>query len=104
MNRKPVIDSMSFEGLQPSDNISSKIEFKDVTFAYQSRLGSPVIKNLSLVISSGDFVAIVGSSGSGKSTIISLLLRHYDPDNGGLFLDNINLKDLNVRWLRSKIG
>ena len=63
-----------------------------------------VCKGYNFTIEPGQMVALVGPSGSGKSTIINLLLRFYDPISGDLFMDGVNIKDLNVRWLRSQIG
>jgi ATP-binding cassette subfamily B (MDR/TAP) protein 1 len=102
--RKPSIDSMSLEGLHPSGEVKGKIEFMDVTFSYPSRNEICVLNGLNLTVEPGEHVALVGSLGSGKSTIISLLLRHYDPNSGSVLLDGRDLRDLNVRWLRSKIG
>jgi ABC-type multidrug transport system fused ATPase/permease subunit len=57
-----------------------------------------------LTIESGETVALVGASGSGKSTIVNLLLRFYDPQSGAITLDGRDIKSLNIRWLRSEIG
>jgi ATP-binding cassette subfamily B (MDR/TAP) protein 1 len=95
---------MSLEGLKPSEENHGKIELKDVVFAYPSRPDLIVYDCLNLTIESGTHVALVGASGSGKSTVVSLLLRHYDPCGGQILLDGRDYRDLNVRWLRSKIG
>ena len=63
-----------------------------------------VLRGLDLSVSSGQTLALVGPSGCGKSTIVSLIERFYDPLGGGLLLDGTDLKDLNIRWLRSKIS
>jgi ATP-binding cassette subfamily B (MDR/TAP) protein 1 len=81
-----------------------RIELKNVSFTYPTRPDVRVCKGYSLCIEAGETIALVGPSGSGKSTIINLLLRFYDPDQGEVLLDGHNLKDLNVRWLRSQIG
>jgi ATP-binding cassette subfamily B (MDR/TAP) protein 1 len=101
---KPLIDSMSLDGLKPTDKVTGTIELQNIVFAYPSRPGTIVCNHITLTIESGDSLAFVGASGSGKSTIISLLLRHYDPCAGNIILDGRSLRDLNVRWLRSKIG
>ncbi len=62
------------------------------------------MKHLSLKIKAGQTVALVGSSGCGKSTCIQLLQRFYDPLNGSISLDGIDLKQLNLKWLRTQIG
>ena len=63
-----------------------------------------MLKNLNISIPKGKFTAIVGLSGSGKSTIVQLLERFYDPVEGDIFLDGHNIKDLNVKFLRSCLG
>src|SRR4030088_1974162 len=63
-----------------------------------------VLKNVSMTIPSGKFTAVVGPSGSGKSTILQLLERFYDPVEGQVFLDGHNIRDLNVKFLRSCMG
>ena len=77
------------------------IEYRNVTFSYGS---TPVINNVNLKIPAGATVALVGQSGSGKSTIADLLPRFYDVDSGGIYVDGINIKDLNVYDLRSFMG
>ncbi|CAF4354164.1 unnamed protein product, partial [Rotaria sordida] len=76
----------------------------NVTFTYPARQETSVLNNLSLKISSGKTVALVGASGCGKSTIIQLIQRFYDPDQGRVLLDGKDIKTLNVAWLRSHIG
>lgn len=80
------------------------IHFKDITFSYPTRSDSLIFDNLQLEITPGLMVAVVGSSGSGKSTLASLLLRLYDPQEGGVFVDGYNVKDLNPVWLKRHIG
>lgn len=77
------------------------IEYRNVTFSYGS---TPVINNVNLKIPAGATVALVGQSGSGKSTMADLLPRFYDVDSGGIYVDGINIKDLNVYDLRSFMG
>ena len=81
-----------------------KIEFKDVTFAYPTKPKQKILKNLSLVINPGEQAALVGYSGSGKSTIIQLIERYYDVNEGEILIDDINIKDYNLYELRRKIG
>ncbi|MBD2539493.1 ABC transporter ATP-binding protein [Coleofasciculus sp. FACHB-SPT36] len=86
----------------PVASVRGEMELKDVTFAYNGR--NPVIQNLSLHIPAGKTIAIVGSTGSGKSTLVKLLLRLYEIQSGTVTLDGIELRDLKLRDLRSCIG
>ena len=104
INRKPLIDGLSDEGLKPNEKPKGKISIDSVVFAYPSRPQFDVCKGYNLEIESGETVALVGASGSGKSTVINLLLRFYDPQQGEIRLDGINIRDLNIRWLRANIG
>ena len=81
-----------------------KIEFRNVTFAYPTKPKQKILKNLSLKINPGEHVALVGYSGSGKSTIIQLIERFYDVNDGEVLIDDINIKDYNLFELRRKIG
>ncbi|MEG4804157.1 ABC transporter ATP-binding protein [Microcoleus sp. ARI1-B5] len=83
-------------------HFSSEIYFDDVTFSYSQDRGG--VKNLSLKIRQGDFAVFVGQSGAGKSTIVNLLTRFYDPDKGRILFDGIDLRYTTVRSLRSQIG
>ena len=80
------------------------IEFKNVDFSYPSKSDVQIFKNLCFKIPSGKVVAFVGYSGSGKTTITSLIQRFYDPNNGEIKINSINLKDLDIKWLRKNIG
>ena len=82
--------------------ITGEVRFTNVTFGYEPK--TPVVKNLSLKAAAGETIAIVGGTGAGKTTIINLLERFYDPDQGQIFLDDNNLKDLDVHFLREQIG
>ncbi|CAE6541707.1 unnamed protein product [Rhizoctonia solani] len=104
IDRVPPIDSLSDEGLKPESSGPGKIELRNVVFDYPSRPDVHILKDLTLTFEAGKTAALVGASGSGKSTIISLIERFYDPLSGSVLLDGINLKDLNVRWLRSQVG
>ncbi|QYX33918.1 ABC transporter ATP-binding protein [Sphaerospermopsis torques-reginae] len=86
----------------PVELVRGAVEFKNVTFAYKDR--PPVIKNLSLEIPAGNTIAVVGSTGSGKSTLVKLLLRFYEAQHGKITLDGVNLQSLNLRDLRRCIG
>jgi ABC-type multidrug transport system fused ATPase/permease subunit len=104
IERKPLIEGMSEDGLKPTDDVRGRVHVKDLYFAYPSRPEAIIARGYNLLIDPGEYLAIVGSSGSGKSTLVSLLLRFYDPMNGGIYLDGRDIRNLNVRWLRSKIG
>lgn len=99
----PRIDAFNDRGLKMS-KVTANIRFEHVTFSYPTRCAVPVIRNLSFELNQGQTVAICGRTGSGKSTIINLLLRFYDPQEGCIYLNNCNIRDLNVSWLRSLIG
>jgi ATP-binding cassette subfamily B (MDR/TAP) protein 1 len=103
IDRVPTIDSADPGGLKP-ERCEGRITFENVKFSYPSRPDVPVVKELSLTIEAGTTVALVGASGSGKSTVISLVERFYDPLSGVVKLDGVDLKQLNVKWLRSQIG
>jgi ABC-type sugar transport system ATPase subunit len=102
IDRTSTIDPMSTSGLQPDDCVGN-IELQDVVFAYPSRPDSQVLNGLSLSIPAKKTTALVGASGSGKSTIVALLERWYDQKAGTITLDGRNIRDLNLRYLRTKI-
>lgn len=91
------------KSLKPA-TMTGNINFQNVSFHYPTRTEINVIDNFNLEISSGTTTALVGSSGSGKSTVLALLQRFYDLNGGNITIDNINITDLNLQWLRSKIG
>ena len=80
------------------------ITFKDVSFSYPTKKSIKVINNFNIDIKPGKNIAIVGSSGSGKSTLTNLILRFYDVDEGEILINGINIKDINLSWLRKNIG
>ncbi|XP_050207914.1 ABC transporter B family member 15-like [Mercurialis annua] len=99
----PVIDNEDKKG-KILPHIRGEIEFKEVKFSYPSRPDSPILKGLNLKVQAGKTVGLVGGSGSGKSTIISLLERFYDPVSGNILIDGCKIKKLQLQWLRSQIG
>lgn len=101
--RRSKVDPQGDEGLIPA-TFEGKIEFRNVWFAYPARPEVYALKDLSFEILPGQQVGVCGESGSGKSTIIQLLLRFFDPTKGAVFLDGKDLREYNVRWLRSKMG
>jgi ATP-binding cassette subfamily B (MDR/TAP) protein 1 len=105
IDRVPPIDSASPAGLTPdASSIQGHISLRDVCFNYPSRADVPVLQGINLEFPAGKTSALVGASGSGKSTIIALIERFYDPLSGSVYFDGIDIKDLNIRWLRSHIG
>ena len=86
----------------PVGNIKGEIVFEDITFAYRDRL--PVVKHLTLKVPAGQTIAIVGSTGSGKSTLVKLLLRLYEVTRGSITLDGIDIRELYPQDLRQGIG
>ena len=103
LDRVPVIDNNSNDGVEPESCVGT-IAFKGVRFYYPQRPDVVVFRSLDLDVLAGTSVALVGSSGSGKSTIVGLTLRFYDPVAGNVLLDGRRLTSLNIRWLRSHIG
>lgn len=99
----PKIDSDSMEGLI-LEKISAEVEFKHVQFAYPSRPESLIFEDFNLKVPAGKTVALVGVSGSGKSTVVALLQRFYDPIGGEILLDGVVSDKLQLKWLRAKMG
>ncbi|MDP8963422.1 MAG: ABC transporter ATP-binding protein/permease [Cyanobacteriota bacterium] len=96
------IEMHSGERSLPVAQVKGHLELRDVTFAYNGR--TPVIQHLSLDIPAGKTIGIVGSTGSGKSTLVKLLLRLYEIQGGTITLDGIELRELTLKDLRSCIG
>lgn len=84
------------------ESFESRINYQNVTFAYNKRIN--VIKNVSFEVNKGDVVALVGPSGAGKSTLFDLLPRFYDPQEGQITIDGINIKDISLDSLRGLLG
>ncbi|XP_075072541.1 ATP-dependent translocase ABCB1-like [Mixophyes fleayi] len=103
INKHRPIDSSSKEGHKP-DHLTGHIEFKNIHFSYPSRPDIQILKGLSLKVPAGKTIALVGSSGCGKSTTIQLLQRFYDPSVGEVTVDGHDVRTLNVQWLRENIG
>uniref|UniRef100_A0A803LSZ3 Uncharacterized protein n=1 Tax=Chenopodium quinoa TaxID=63459 RepID=A0A803LSZ3_CHEQI len=103
INRVPDIDSEKMDGLT-LDNISGEVDFKNVSFTYPSRPDSIIFRDFSLQVPAGKTVALVGGSGSGKSTAVALLQRFYNPLGGEILLDGVSIDKLQLKWLRSQMG
>eukprot|EP00670_Eutreptiella_braarudii_P008285 CAMPEP_0174306188 /NCGR_PEP_ID=MMETSP0810-20121108/285_1 /TAXON_ID=73025 ORGANISM="Eutreptiella gymnastica-like, Strain CCMP1594" /NCGR_SAMPLE_ID=MMETSP0810 /ASSEMBLY_ACC=CAM_ASM_000659 /LENGTH=975 /DNA_ID=CAMNT_0015412821 /DNA_START=86 /DNA_END=3015 /DNA_ORIENTATION=- len=91
------------QGIKP-DTLKGAVEFCNVTFAYPMRRDAPVLKGVSFKVEAGSCVGLVGPCGCGKSTIFNLLMRFYDPQEGVILLDGIDLREYNVSWLREHMG
>jgi len=85
-----------------TSKISGNIAFKDVTFSYDNE--ESVLKNINFEVEKGDIVALVGHSGAGKTTIVNLIPRFYDPNSGNIEIDSIDVKNYSIKNLRSQIG
>ncbi|KAH7568643.1 hypothetical protein ACOSQ2_011985 [Xanthoceras sorbifolium] len=103
IKRKPKIDPYDTSGIT-LENIEGEIELRNVYFRYPARPDVQIFSGFSLHVPSGTTTALVGQSGSGKSTVISLLERFYDPDSGEVHIDGVDIKKLQLRWIREKIG
>ncbi|KAG1709667.1 hypothetical protein DVH05_020323 [Phytophthora capsici] len=103
IDRVPAIDATSTAGtVLPS--VEGDIHFKNLTFAYPSRPDASIYRDYNLSVRRGQTVALVGASGSGKSTAIALLERFYDPSSGVVTLDGHDVRSLSLPWLRDRIS
>ena len=89
---------------QELKQVEGVVELRDVTFAYPARPDKPVFEGFNLVVPAGAKIALVGESGSGKSTVVQLIQRFYDPQGGQVFLDGVDVRSLQLRWMRSQMG
>ena len=89
-------------GSKTLSSVKGRIVFDNVSFVYPD--GTPALHNVSFVVEPGTSLALVGPSGAGKSTIADLFLRFYEPSDGKITVDGVDIKDLDVKWLRSQIG
>ena len=102
IERKPLIDADA-EGDSKS-HLNGEIEFRNVHFSYPARPEVEVLKGIHFTCKPGKTVALVGASGSGKSTIVQLLERYYTKNSGQIFIDGKKIESYNIHWLRSQIG
>ncbi|KAL8036237.1 hypothetical protein ABFX02_12G146000 [Erythranthe guttata] len=103
IDHKPSVERNKESGLE-LESITGQLELKNVIFSYPTRPESRVLNKFSLIVPAGKTIALVGSSGSGKSTVVSLIERFYDPSSGKVMLDGHDIKRLKLRWLRQQIG
>ncbi|BBH08351.1 ABC transporter family protein [Prunus dulcis] len=103
IDRRPLIDGEDTQGLV-LDNIRGELEFIGVKFTYPSRPDSMVLRDFNLKVEAGKTIALVGASGSGKSTAIALVQRFYDADDGVVRIDGVDIRTLQLKWIRSKMG
>jgi len=94
-----VVEKLDAIALPP---VTGKVEYRNVSFAY--KLGQPVLQNLSLLALPGERIALVGASGAGKTTLVNLLPRFYDPQSGQVFIDGMNIQEVTLGSLRRQIG
>ncbi|KAJ2312615.1 hypothetical protein IWW54_001986, partial [Coemansia sp. RSA 2705] len=104
IDRQSPIDPLDTETGAKVDKIQGDISFRNVHFTYPLRPDVPVLRGFNLEVRAGQKVALVGESGCGKSTTIGLIERFYDPAEGEVLIDGVNIKDLNIGSLRHRIG
>jgi ATP-binding cassette subfamily B (MDR/TAP) protein 1 len=100
---QPSIDTWSSDGASV-ESVDGTVEFRDVHFRYPTRPEQPVLRGLNLTVKPGQYIALVGASGCGKSTTIALLERFYDPLAGGIYVDGKEISSLNINEYRSFIA
>ena len=112
MNTVPDIRDAETEGTEEMKKMkrmnnkinSGSIEFRDVSFRYFKDTAIPVLDHVNVKIHSGDFIGIIGSTGSGKTTLVSMIPRLYDPDEGEVFVDGVNVRELSLYDLRESVS
>ncbi|KAL3520107.1 hypothetical protein ACH5RR_018256 [Cinchona calisaya] len=103
IKRVPLIDAYDKSGIFVED-LKGEIDLKNVFFKYPARPDVQIFSGFTLHVPSGTTAALVGHSGSGKSTVISLMERFYDPEAGEVLIDGVNIKKMQIKWLRDKLG
>lgn len=97
-------DEKNLSGGKHLDGFSSQIQFREVSFSYDPEGGQATLSKINLNVEKGQTVALVGATGSGKSTLIKVLSAFYEPNEGGVFIDGYPLSELNKEWWRDQIG
>ena len=99
---KNLVPEAMKHGEKTIDRIQGKINFRNITFSYKS--GEEVLRDINLEINPGESVALIGESGVGKSTLVELILGYYQPKKGNIYLDNVDISKLKLKWLREQIA
>jgi len=102
-DEKPPVEDTDSRKRGKTDGKSISVEFRDVTFTYPGA-DEPTIRNLNMTLAQNETVALIGKSGSGKTTVTNLMLRTLDPDSGTILLDGVSEKDLDIEWIREQIA
>lgn len=92
------------DGEESLENVKGYVKFDDVTFKYPLTSGDPALSNISIEVNPGETLAILGATGSGKSSLVNLIPRFYDVSSGSITIDGIDIKDLKIKNLRDNIG
>ena len=103
LDRKPLIDTNPSAGLK-LNQVGGNVKLKEAQFTYPTRQNIQILNRLNLSIKTGESIALVGESGCGKSTVIQLIQRFYDLNDGSLELEGNNIQALNLPYVRSKLG
>ena len=103
IDRVSPLDPASTEG-EKLDAVQGNVELRNIKHIYPSRPNVVVMQDVNLLIPAGKSTALVGASGSGKSTIVGLIERFYNPVGGSVYIDGHDVKDLNLRWLRQQVS
>nr|KAG5714212.1 hypothetical protein BaRGS_018429 [Batillaria attramentaria] len=104
LDKAPVIDTTSEDGTKLVTGYIPQVEFREVEFRYPTRPDAKILQGLNISVKQSETVALVGSSGCGKSTTVQLIERFYDAEAGSVTLGGCDVKNLNVQWLRAQIG
>lgn len=105
LDNRPEVDALSTEGIHLNpEKVEGHVKIENVHFRYPSRPGVRVLRDLSIDVPPGTYVALVGPSGCGKSTTVQMLERFYDPLVGKVTLDGVDIKDLNVSSYRNQLA
>jgi ATP-binding cassette, subfamily B, multidrug efflux pump len=103
LNATPGIDDPQSSGIRSGKGLKGQVEYRNVTFSYPGA-EKPAVNNISFYAEPGEITAVVGSTGSGKSTLFKLLLRFYNPEGGSVLLGGVDIRNLTQEALREKIG
>ena len=103
MKTEPVVNYHG-GGMIPDDRVVGELELRNLTFEYPTKKDVTILKNVSMKVQANQVVAIVGQSGCGKSSIISLIERFYDPKEGQVLFSGVDVKDLDCRWYKRQIA